>query len=494
MKTDIILYLEKGIEENNLIFNGDYIPELLSKRFLNSDKIGSVYFSIPESYDGKIRSFDNVFVRENEDNVAFWKDLFEKTKSEHIAKIFVDSPFVELKTIEEMVDLHVQYLAEFTYSENLPAGLTCEIFSKELIEATPSLDNQTLSLNGVVKANINQFDIELYYRSPDIRDKRITFRSSNARDLKIMENIYNQNNTFPKYEDIKTIIEDNPSLLHISPSYVQIELTTKTNQTSIYSISSKEIGEKEIDEKTYDSILAGMNEFNLPYTIAFSGSGESMLHPSFYNFLEKAISESLVERIIVETNGILADLNYSNFVESKDKDKIVTIVSMNGLDSTTYKGIHNSDDFDKVLLNLQNLKKLYAENSLNLFIEVMKINETESYLDKFYDFWEMEKISIILQKQNSFIGELEDRSYSDLSPLVRTPCWHLQRDLVVLADGNVAFCKQDYNGENKVGSLAENSIFEIWNSKEKFFLDDYKLNYCKNPDCEKCDEWYTFNF
>ncbi len=100
MKTDILLYLEKGISENNLIFNGDYIPELLSKRFLNSDKIGSVYFSIPESYDGKIRSFDNVFVRENEDNVAFWKDLFEKTKSEHIAKIFVDSPFVELKTIE----------------------------------------------------------------------------------------------------------------------------------------------------------------------------------------------------------------------------------------------------------------------------------------------------------------------------------------------------------------------------------------------------------
>lgn len=494
MKADILLYVEETVKDENLIINGNYIPELISERFENSDKIGLIYFSIPKSYEGKLNDYSNILVRENEDNISFWKEIFEKTNSSHIAKIFADSPFIEKRIVEEMIDLHTKYLAEFTYSENLPAGLTCEIVSKELIEAIPNLDNQILSLNGVVKANINQFDIEIYYKSPDIRDKRVYFRSSNQRDLKIMENIYNKQNKFPEYEEIKTIIEEDPSLLYISPSYVQIELTTDSNQKPIYHISNKEIIKREMSENNFDSILSGMEKFELPYTVSFSGAGEPTLHPMFYKFLEKIVSQKFVERVIVETDGILVDQNYLNFIESKGKDKIITIVSMNGLDKESYQQIHNSDHFDTVYSNLQNLKKLYDENSQNLFLEILKINETESYLDKFYDFWEMEKISIILQKQNTFIGELEDRTYSDLSPLIRTSCWHLQRDLVVLGDGSVSFCKQDYNGENKVGVLSENSVSEIWELKKKFFLDDYKLNYCKNPNCEKCDEWYTFNF
>ena len=73
----------------------------------------------------------------------------------------------------------------------------------------------------------------------------------------------------------------------------------------------------------------------------------------------------------------------------------------------------------------------------------MKINETEPFLDRFYDFWEKYKIPIILQKQNTYLGKIQDRNYSDLTPLERTPCWHLQRDLVVLVDGSVPLCRED---------------------------------------------------
>jgi hypothetical protein len=52
-------------------------------------------------------------------------------------------------------------------------------------------------------------------------------------------------------------------------------------------------------------------------------------------------------------------------------------------------------------------------------------------------------VPIILQKQNVYLGRVEDRRYSDLSPVERIPCWHLQRDLFILSDGTVGFCKQD---------------------------------------------------
>lgn len=84
---------------------------------------------------------------------------------------------------------------------------------------------------------------------------------------------------------------------------------------------------------------------------------------------------------------------------------------------------HKTDAFDKVLKNIRVFRELNADAE-RVYIQIMKINETDemgkenevkSYLDKYYDFWEGEKIPIILQKQNVYSGRIPDRRYSDLS-------------------------------------------------------------------------------
>ena len=113
-----------------------------------------------------------------------------------------------------------------------------------------------------------------------------------------------------------------------------------------------------------------------------------------------------------------------------------------------------------------------------VYIQIMKINETDefgkendikSYLDKYYDFWEGEKIPIILQKQNIYFGRIPDRRYSDLSPVKRTPCWHLQRDLYILSDGTVSFCKQDIDGETSYGNVNICLLVKSGNRQKKSF-------------------------
>ncbi len=308
-----------------------------------------------------------------------------------------------------------------------------------------------------------------------------------------MQNIFNIGSCIPKYSEVKNIIDRNPGVLYLSPSYVDIELTGRCDLDCIFCFrkSLKTVhGDMEID--LFKKILQDMNFFKLPYSICFGGSGEPMMHKKFFEILDITRDENLVENIIIETNGILADSNYKNYLVTVKDKRLKTIFNVNGMDQDSYKAIHNGDFFNTVFQNITSIKDAVSIDD-SIYIQIMKINETEQLLDKFYDFWEKYKIQIILQKQNTFLGRIKDRTYSDLSPLERTPCWHLQRDFNILSDGSAMFCKQDVNGDYVRGNLNKDSISNIFAKSKNSFLNDYKKNFETNPNCASCGEWYTFN-
>jgi spiro-SPASM protein len=489
---DILLFIDEGITDEHLTFRETYLPDQM-ENLVGSLNAKNLYYSIHQSYKGRLNNNSNAIKRSGCDNNQFWKELLEKTGSDHVIKIYADSPFLDTGIIREMCDLHTEYMAEYTFSENLPTGLSCEIISGELIKALPYTEKDTLSLGSVIKSNINQFDIEIYYRDPDIRDKRLSFRSGCKRNRAVMENIFDCENSVPEYNDLRKLINENPGVLYTGPSYLEIELTGACDLKCIFCYREsieKEHGHLPISllEKTVNE----MREFSLPYTLCFGGSGEPLMHPEFYRAAELVLKEEIVEKLIVETNGILANANYWKFAE-ENNSRLTTIININGLDSETYTNLHGSDHFQIVLKNIEELKKREKDTD-NLFIQVMKINETEPFLDRYYDFWEEKKVKIILQKQNVYLGRIKDRRYSDLSPIVRTPCWHLQRDLYIHSDGKVGFCKQDIDEGITGTHLSEKKLPEIWKLREDAFKNDYNQIYPGKPDCSQCDEWYTFNF
>jgi len=501
---DVIINIENNVKDTELYFNDSFVPEMLEQKIRNSNPEAKIYYSIPSDYKGKLNSSNNIFKRENSDDIIFWKKFFSTTSSDHVAVINGDSPFFDTEILKEMFEIHIKYLAEFTFSENLPEGFACEIISRELLNQIPDTNEKTLPLGKVIRANINKFDVELFYKEPDIRSKRISFRLNNIRERKIMENLYAVKNSVPAYSEVKSLIESNPSALFIGPSYVELELTGKCSLDCIFcyrkSLASGEHGQME--PETFSKVLEGMRNFANPYTLCFTGSGEPIEHPEFYSFMETAVKEILLEQLVIETNGIQADLNFKSFISKPENSKVKVIVNNNGLDKASYQRFHRADTFDIVQKNIMSLAELNS-NGERIYIQIMKINETDefakendikSYLDKYYDFWEGQKIPIILQKQNIYFGRVQDRRYSDLSPVKRTPCWHLQRDIYVLSDGTVSFCKQDIDGENSHGNVKNVSLGEIWDNQKKSFLEDYSERYPSKPDCKNCDEWYTFNF
>jgi len=498
--TDVIIHIEDNLKDEELCFNELFVPEMIKDKIISKNPNLNIYYSIPSTYKGKLNGLTNTIIREDSEDVPFWKKFFKDSKSDHAIVLKGDSPFFDIDILNEMLEIHLKYLAEFTFSENLPEGFACEIFSRELVNQIPDTNEKTLSLNEVVKANINKFDVELFYKDPDIRSKRITFRLNNMRDKKIMENIFNANKSIPSYIDVKNIIDSNPKILFIGPSYIEIELTGKCELDCLFCYRNSLASEHgDMEAKTFERLIERLRGFDLPYTLCLSGSGEPMEHPEFYSLMETALKENLLEQLIVETNGIRADSNFKNFISKPENQKVKVIINNNAIDKESYIRFHKKDAFDLVFNNITSLAELNSQEE-RIYIQIMKINETDelskesdvkSYLDKYYNFWENQKLPIILQKQNTYFGRIPDRRYSDLSPAKRTPCWHLQRDLYILSDGTVTFCKQYIDAKNNYGNIKNSGLEEIWNKQKESFLKDYRGEL---SDCITCDEWYTFNF
>jgi len=502
-RVDIIIHIDENLTDSALDFRGEFTPQLIASKIKSATPEAAIYYSVPPSYTGKLKSEENIVIRESADDVNYWKEIFTKTSSPHIAVIKGDSPFFDTDVLKEMSELHTKYLAEFTYSENLPEGFTCEIVSGELMSQLPELKEQSLPLSKVIKSNINQFDVELYYREPDIREKRISFRLSNPRDKKIMENLTEVKGGIPHYSEIRDIIAKSPETVFTAPSYLEIEITGECSLDCIFCYR-KTLGQAHgrMSTDTMKKIMEEMRGFNLPYTVCFGGSGEPADHPDFYALMDIVNGEPLVEQLIIETNGIKVDANFKSYLSNPDKSKIKVIINNNGMDQASYQRLHGSDSFGKVFNNTLSLNELNS-NGERVWLQIMKINETDefsagdeqrSYLDKYYDFWEGYKVPIILQKQNIYSGRIKDRRYSDLSPLKRIPCCHLQRDLYILADGTAAYCKQDIDGEKGYGNLTGTPLKEILNAQKEAFVKNYSDIFPSKPDCKTCDEWYTFNF
>ena len=123
----------------------------------------------------------------------------------------------------------------------------------------------------------------------------------------------------------------------------------------------------------------------------------------------------------------------------------------------------------------------------------MKANENE--LEPFYRYYR-DKSSpsggkLIIQKYDHFCKMLPDEKSADLSPLLRNPCWHIKRDMTVLNDGSVPFCRECLD-QVIMGNVFRDGIKAVWEKMAP--AAEKEMSGIHEKRCEDCDEYYTFNF
>jgi spiro-SPASM protein len=239
--------------------------------------------------------------------------------------------------------------------------------------------------------------------------------------------------------------------------------------------------------EAFVKVLAKILDLSEDFHIEFSYLGESLLHGEIRRILEHTISNQRIHTIL-RTDGTLCTPAFSDYLAGLNAQNLSIICELDAARSETYRTIRQGD-LNKVE---RNVRYLLSKLNKNVYVQMVRVDDKEEEMLKFYDLWEKEGARIIIQKYNSFLGLLPERSRHDLRPLERMCCWHLQRDLVVFHNGNVPRCKQDINGMYLLGNLLKEDASTVWERGLIHYADHCKKKYDRY--CTICDEYYTFNF
>ncbi|MCO6439280.1 MAG: SPASM domain-containing protein [Phycisphaerae bacterium] len=123
--------------------------------------------------------------------------------------------------------------------------------------------------------------------------------------------------------------------------------------------------------------------------------------------------------------------------------------------------------------------------------EFTKARENAHELDTFFDGWIRRFGAVVVRGYSDRAGQLDDRRVADMTPPQRTSCRRLARRCVVLADGRVVPCDEDFLGEMSMGSIGAADLRSIWQGGHYGTLRNAHGSTGKlNDRCSVCREWH----
>lgn len=187
--------------------------------------------------------------------------------------------------------------------------------------------------------------------------------------IKILKSFYKQN-TDIKIKNIflnEMEILDNKTYLKSNPRELEVTVTTKCNLRCIM-CDIHELPDYTIDNITYKYIKK-----LLPYleNIVWKG-GEVFLYDKFHELIRFASKYNVRQTII--TNGLFLAEEYVKLIAEY---KVELVISIDSADKKTYEEIRKGADFNRLINNLEILKKHHIQNNsfkYKMIAVIMSVN------------------------------------------------------------------------------------------------------------------------
>ncbi len=464
------------------------------------------------------------------------KELCKKEEADNVVFSFIDLPFLDKSLTEKIIDSHITYKSEYTFSDGYPYGFAPEALNAgtigilaELSKTTQkTLGEQSVTRDGIynlIKTDINSFDVETVIADADWRLLRLSFHCGIKDNFMQCKALYDEAGKTEGVDELSEIASKSLKCLKTVPGFYNIQISDAVSFASVYLPYCEAYKEK----NKISPLCAPSKASNLPFmpfdklsnlidkiaefsgnsVIGLSAWGEPLYHPDFLKIVEKILSYPGLS-VFMETDGLLVTpelceamqkLEASAPARTHQWQKIMIAVTLDAVTEATYQKLHKNapeGSFQKAVNSVALL-----QNALpgSVYPQFVRMNENEAELEAFFRYWN-EKTNpsggnLIIQKYDDFTGILPECKPADLSPLERDPCWHLRRDLTILSSGETPACRACVLGGSPCGTFSAGNVFtesleEVWHKTDELLQNHINKKYCQK--CEKCDEWYTFNF
>lgn len=276
------------------------------------------------------------------------------------------------------------------------------------------------------------------------------------------------------------------------PPVIQVETTNACNADCVMCPRSKmtrRIGF--MDEGLYQTIVDECAHNGIR-CLHLHNFGEPLLDGRLAGRIKLA-KEAGISRVKIFTNGSLLTEEKSEELIQSGLDEIK--ISIDGGTKEIYESIRRNLDYDVVCRNIRyllDLKRRLGTSKPRTELVYTTVRGNELEVEKFRREWENKVDKLHIDVAHNW--GLEGRSsveYPRARGLdIRHPCLRIWSTFTILWNGDVALCCLDYDGKEILGNLKNQTIKEIWQSRQlrrirkmhiagKF----QKLGICKN--CSK---------
>lgn len=171
---------------------------------------------------------------------------------------------------------------------------------------------------------------------------------------------------------------------------------------------------------------------------------------------------------------------------------VYAYVGIDAFTSETYGKLRIRGNLQRVTQNVlayRDILERYGNGKQRLFVQYVVMDENESELDRFLEFWNGHGITVKTRPKVTWINSIKPSTTAVVKADERFPCPWIIETMCILDDGRVALCALDSDCVHLIGDVISTSIKDVWNGAHRKLREHFFENHDLPTVCVDCPDW-----